>query len=63
MFTRYKIKGSQYVLMELKERLWRESKITSNMGLGTIVVFIKDAGELTLLQEACNDMGLYYEQM
>ena len=58
----YKVKGSHNLIMELKDILWQQGKIQSNVSQhGIIFISIRDTGELSLLQDACYELGLDYE--
>lgn len=61
--TDYIIKGKMWKLMALKANL-KLSGIPSNYNpfTGSLLVRIKDGGELVVLQDGCKELNLTYKQ-
>lgn len=58
----YRIRGSRYHLLLVKDSLWKAAKINTRLQAGYLYVNVKDASELVALQTVCNLLNLQYEQ-
>lgn len=62
--TKYIIRGGKrWKKLHIQRELWKRLKITAyvNALTGNLTVTLRNAGELVVFQELCNEQGLKYD--